>query len=300
MKKLFVLLGILLSVSMFIAFFNAEYKKNKEEKKQELVEELDRSQPYFTKEHLSYIDIHVLDVVFDYECTPKHYVEAMKEDEGPDYSFIEIAPTEYTEKAIAVMNYYLFDYNYYGWMLDDLEKEYGLTYDNRITMEWLNDHLHEVVEIHHKYYGIWLEDRKNVSETYDALNADAKYTAHNLSYVELGAICGIFNVETSPELYTLSDPKNLRDQDYSNLTIHGTQDTEKILKYVNDLLFLKASDKDQKAIDKATEFGFSKENPITLKWLCEHPREMLEIKDSLDNHGNALYGDLVGRLDEEG
>lgn len=300
MKKVFGLLAVLLAASMFISFLSDSYEKYKENKEMGWIKEWEEKQPYFTKDHLSYLDMRVLDVAFDFECTPKHYSEAMREDEGSDYSYIEITPTAYTEKAIAVLNYYLFDYSIYNWTLDDLEKKYGLTYNHRITMEWLLENPHDMADLYLTYPdGMHFEYRETVLKTYEALNTNTTYMPQNLSYVELGSMYGIFAVETSPEFYSLREPDNLEGEDYSDLVLHASPDTEKILDYVNDLLFSKKARKDKKATDKAKELGFSKDNPITPEWLCEHPREMLEIKDAMDNHGNALYGELLVRLAEE-
>ena len=85
--------------------------------------------PYFTKDKLLYIN-------------------ALKKDDWPDYSYYTIEATKDTEVVVTVMNYWMFDdrieMDQAGW---EKAEEYGITTDNRLTVDWVMKNPRKAAEI---------------------------------------------------------------------------------------------------------------------------------------------------------
>ena len=108
-------------------------------------------EPYFTKDKLT---THVMDVLkekFHVKVTPSWRKEKWRKedlDDWPDYSYYTIEATEDTEIVVTVMNDDLFnDLSEYD--IDGFEKakEYGITADNPLTVDWVMEHPNKAVEI---------------------------------------------------------------------------------------------------------------------------------------------------------
>lgn len=124
-----------------IAIFLYKYEKEKERLAQE---------PYFTEYKLNTTEMAVLDGYYHVKVTPG-VTKLYKEDNidtWPDYTFVTIEATEDTEVAVTVMNYLLFDdrceSNKAGW---EKAEEYGITADNRLTVEWVMAYPREATDI---------------------------------------------------------------------------------------------------------------------------------------------------------
>lgn len=248
------------------------------------IQEEAKNYPYFTKHHLSDSEMFVLHEVFETETIPLYQGEQVKYDRL-DHGYIAIQPTEHTEKAITVMNYFLFDIDYERYARE-LAEEYGLSYEKRMTLEWFNNHMHEAVKIYRSLDANTLRDQESTQVLYDRINSKTRYTHHALSYVELESLYALFYIKTDPD--GNDDTKN-NIQDYSDLKLIAPDYAEGIVFVINHLLFSDASEENQKGIDKAKELGLSKENPITADWVLEHPREILEIKNGMYNYGALLH-----------
>jgi hypothetical protein len=73
-------------------------------------------------------------------------------------------------------------------------------------------------------------------------------------------------------------------------------------------LFENCSELDKKGLEKAEEYGFSLENPITVEWVMEHPKEAVEIMYSTANTGykftsyrdmKNVYDKITGAVEDE-
>lgn len=106
------------------------------EKEKERLEQ----RPYFTKYKLTASEMSALDCGYHMKITPD--IQELSEEEQlknwPDFSYFTIEATEDTEVVITVLNYWLFDDRIElaqeAW---DKAEEYGITTDNRLTVEWV-------------------------------------------------------------------------------------------------------------------------------------------------------------------
>ena len=280
---------IFICVALLVCGF-AEYQRRQGEKEREELKKA-KLHPYFTEQHLTWKEMQILKLYFRVETTPD-YEEEKEKREGPDFSYIEIKPTKSTEKAIAVINHYLFD----EFLEEDAEgKEYvekmGFSYKNRLTTDWAITHLHELVVVFHKCplveYALSLD---SLSLNYDLIKEKLICTKFLLSYSEITSLNSWFGIETIPELPKLR--VKFRDEgqtDFTDMTMQASEYTYKVAAVMNYILFEEASEKDAKAIQIAEECGLSKENPLTAEWILTHPREAIEIKNGMENYGEIIY-----------
>lgn len=299
-KKKQVIIGI--TVIMILAcgigtglhFYN-EYQEEK------ALEEA-RRHPYFTKDHLTVSEMHTLRLFYLMDTDP-YYVDEALEKEGPDFSYIEIIPSENTEKIVALVNYYLFDQFYSA---DIKGKEYagkcGLSYGNRMTVDWLMNHLKDSIQILEKspvLKGILELDEKWIR--YELISEDVRYTSYYLSRVELLSLSSWFSIETVQDLLDLDIQFEQEGRkDFADVTLKATEYTEKAAAAMNWLLFEEAAPENAAGIEKAEEYGLSKENPVTAKWMITHPKETIEIKNAMENYGDIFYyGDKIEEIYNE-
>ena len=112
------------------------------------------------------------------------------------------------------------------------------------------------------------------------------FTKDKLSEAEMNILNSQFHVETTPDW---RENWNEEDRpDYSYYTIEATEDTEIVVAVVNDWLFDDLSEMDQKALEKAEEYGITSENRLTSEWVMEHPKEAVEIMSSMGDGGDIF------------
>ena len=91
--------------------------------------------------------MNILTGEYHVEVTPS-WREPLKKDDWPDYSYYKIDATEGTEIVVTVLNYWLFDerieFNQAAW---EKAEEYGITTDNRLTVEWVMKNPRKAAEI---------------------------------------------------------------------------------------------------------------------------------------------------------
>ena len=117
------------------------YEKEKERLEQE---------PYFTKYKLTASEMSALDCGYHMKITPD--IQELSEEEQlknwPDFSYFTIEATEDTEVVITVLNYWLFDerseFDRDAW---EKAEEYGITTDNRLTVEWVMNNPQKAAKI---------------------------------------------------------------------------------------------------------------------------------------------------------
>lgn len=287
-KENYISLGILLflflvGVGVGIGFYLDD--------KLELWAEEAEEDPYYTKYHLTEYEMDILRMYFAVSSEP-FYLTERDEKEGPDFSYVEIVPTEKTEKYIDLVNYYLFDEFYPN---DIKAKEYaeecGLSYENRMTVKWLFSHLKESVQIIEKSSVLkgTLEMGKEKWAIHDMLFEDLNYTTYQLSWVELRSLYCWFQIETVQDLSELDKQFEEGRRDFTDVELEGTEYTEEAAFVMNRFLFEKSAPEDEQAILKSQEYGLSKENPVTVDWMIEHPKETIEIKNAMENYGEIFY-----------
>ena len=103
--------------------------------------------PYFTKDKLNESEMNILTGEYHVEVTPS-WREPLKKDDWPDYSYYTIGATKDTEVVVTVMNYWMFDdrieMDQAGW---EKAEEYGITTDNRLTVDWVMKNPRKAAEI---------------------------------------------------------------------------------------------------------------------------------------------------------
>ena len=263
------------------------YYKAKEEK--ELL--IARLNPYFTEQHLTEQEMFILWRYFQMDTFPNYRIEKEKK-EGPDFSYIEIEPTKGTEETVALLNHYLFDEFYYTNLVSkEYAEEYGISYGNRMTVDWVMDHLRETAKIFENFpYLERILDKSEHFRYYDLIVSDATYTQYQLSYKEVTSVLSWFGIETAPELG--ESKLKFREEgqtDFTDMTLEASEYTHQVAAVMNEILFEEAYWRDIKAIMTAKECGLSKENPLTAEWILTHPREAMEIKNGMENYGEIIY-----------
>ena len=117
------------------------------------------------------------------------------------------------------------------------------------------------------------------------------FTKYKLNEEEMNILNSQFHVKTTPDWW---ENWNEEDRpDYSYYTIEATEDTKIVVTVMNYWLFDDLSEVDKDAWEKATEYGFTTSNRITVDWVMEHPREAVEIMYSM-----ASYGEIFQELRE--
>ncbi len=141
------------------------------------------------------------------------------------------------------------------------------------------------------------------------LSQDAYYTEYRLTYDELFDMFSFYGVNTNPHymLLTKGNEECHTDwPDFSYCEMEASEITEMNVAVLNYDLFFEPSELDEAACVIAEGYGFSKENPITVEWVMEHPREAIEIVSSTFNRGTSYrgaqefrYNQIFGPLPEE-
>ncbi|WP_075718290.1 hypothetical protein [Roseburia sp. 499] len=144
MKKKIIKVGIgFILLIMVITIAIVFYKHEKEK------ERLSR-EPYFTEYELNDTEMDILNLEYHVKVTPEMRKLAKEDNEDiwPDFRFVTIEPTEDTEVVVTVMNYLLFDCqeesNKSG---RETANKYGISKENRLTVEWVMSHPREAVDI---------------------------------------------------------------------------------------------------------------------------------------------------------
>jgi hypothetical protein len=283
-----ILIGFMIN-SVIPGYRNYRINKAKEE----------NNNAYFTKDKISLNEIYVVDEIFGAKSTPNYRKEVI-EKSGSDFSYVTVKPTEYTDEVIAVINFYMFD-QCGGTFLEarKVAESYGLSYEKRMTTKWFMEHLHESVEIKNVFYTAF-DIPSEVHEEKEWLDAKTLFTKQQLTYIEIATLEEIFRIKDNSIVTSFRMNYGKKDQDYSTMTMQASEYTDNVISYINYLLFTESSKKNQKAIEKATEYGLTKENQMTWEWILEHPRELLEIKNIMDNYGSVLYALEAADFSSEG
>ena len=135
-----------------------------------------------------------------------------------------------------------------------------------------------------------LQYQENKSEE-ERLAQSPYFTKDKLNEAEMNILVGQYHMKTDPGW---SEKLKKEDwPDYSYYTIEATEDTEIVVAVMNYWLFDDLSELDKDAWEKATEYGFTTDNRITVDWVMDHPREAVEIMDSM-----ASYGEIFQELRE--
>lgn len=135
-----------------------------------------------------------------------------------------------------------------------------------------------------------LKDYNNKVEK-KRLSTPAYITEYKLSIAEMDVMLNGFYVDTTPDLDHASWIMNLNKSkwpDYSDVRMSAAELTEKVVEVLNYDLFEEKKSYNEDAIKKAKEYGFSKENKLTVEWVMKHPKEAVVIMDGLDLEYN-LY-----------
>lgn len=112
------------------------------------------------------------------------------------------------------------------------------------------------------------------------------FTKYKLNEEEMNILNSQFHVKTTPDWW---ENWNEEDRpDYSYYTIEATEDTKIVVTVMNYWLFDDLSEVDKDAWEKATEYGFTTDNRITVEWVMEHPRKAVEIMYSMASHGEIF------------
>ena len=135
-----------------------------------------------------------------------------------------------------------------------------------------------------------LQYQENKAEE-ERLAQSPYFTKDKLNEAEMNILVGQYHMKTDPGW---SEKLKKEDwPDYSYYTMEATEDTEIVVAVMNYWLFDDLSELDKDAWEKATEYGFTTDNRITVDWVMEHPREAVEIMDSM-----ASYGEIFQELRE--
>lgn len=242
---------------------------------------------YYTKYHFDDRQMDILSGCYRMDIEPPYLSEIMEKD-GPDFSYMEILPTERTEIAVELINFWLFD-EFLEFYSDAREyaMECGLSYTNRLTEEWVMEHLREAVEIVDRSNDLQQMLDWGGKYDYEQLTSDAVYTPYQMTYRELRHVNSMFGlyVESSEIGQQFAEGR----RDFTDMTLQKTDYTEKAAAVMNWSVFEECEAEYTPAKGKAAEYGLSKENPITADWIVTHPKEAIEIKNLMKNYGEILY-----------
>ncbi|MBC1403084.1 hypothetical protein HB904_18195 [Listeria booriae] len=115
----------------------------------------------FTKQELSEVQVDVLVSYLYMTATPS--INAV--DRTVTNKSMQLTSTEDTKKAVAVLNYYLFDdLSEYDKNAFEKAKEYGFDKEKRLTLEWIMNHNKKTFDI---LYG--LQDNGSIFSDKDAI-----------------------------------------------------------------------------------------------------------------------------------
>lgn len=188
---------VIVSIFLFIAIViipiaHIQQKQGKK-LKNEAIEEANRDAQY-TKYKLTLSEMESLEF-FGIKTTPSY--SKIKKTEDADYTYVTIESTEYTQKAITVLNFILFDLSS---GLDAearaLAEEQGFSFENRITIEWFEEHIPEIIEIRSQCFQL---EKSDVESYYPSIMSKSTHTPHQLSYVEMETLYQLFWLTTSSD-----------------------------------------------------------------------------------------------------
>ena len=173
--KLIAIIVLLCALIPVVIFSVKGIKKNNEKKREE---ERLAQLPYFTEFKLSMHEATYMTKGFYcyFEQSKEGYAwyQGIDKSKWPDYSFYTMKPTEKTEKAVVVLNYYLFDeikeYDHEG---RERAKEMGFTAENRLTVYWVMSHPKEAVDIMDSMSneGDWFLTYGHIKSAYDEIQS---------------------------------------------------------------------------------------------------------------------------------
>lgn len=111
------------------------------------------------------------------------------------------------------------------------------------------------------------------------------FTKYKLTATEMGVLDAEYHVKVIP---TIGNMDKEDWPDYSYVTIEATEDTKIVVTVMNYWLFDDLSEVDKDAWEKATEYGFTTSNRITVDWVMKHPREAVEIMTTMGDGGDIF------------
>lgn len=174
-KKSLVIIGIIVKLLLLIAILiglgiGLFYIKEQQR--------LDKK-PYFTEYRLSKEEFGEMIDGFYVKTEPNQkrgsWLEDLNKSQWPDYSGFQMEATDETTKAVAVLNYYLFEER----SEQDQRgirraEEMHFNAEKPITVEWVMDHPAEAAYIMDGMWGdgTFLKKAKKVDEIYDKIQAD--------------------------------------------------------------------------------------------------------------------------------
>ena len=137
---------------------------------------------------------------------------------------------------------------------------------------------------------------------------NAYFTKNKLSVSEMNVMVFFYHVKSNPE-WMWDDPDKDKWPDYSNYTIEPTEDTEKVVTVLNYELANELYSTEQEAVELFKEYGFSKENPMTVEWIMDNPKKAVKIMRlisgdrrffTLKNGVYPAYEKITGETNENG
>ena len=141
-----------------------------------------------------------------------------------------------------------------------------------------------------KYYDNKKEEERLAQKPY--------FTEFKLSTKEASYMVHRFYCEFQPEFYGYwSDLDKSKWPDYSYYTMTATEKTEKVVTVLNYDLFEEQAYYNKEGIKMAKEMGFTFDNRLTVDWVMSHPKEAVDIMDSMSRDGQiyTMYGDYVNK-----
>ena len=150
--------------------------------------------------------------------------------------------------------------------------------------------------------GIKKNNEKKKEE--ERLSQEPYFTEFNLSMHETAYMTNNFYVDFQPretnDNYWFYDVDMSKWPDYSFYTMTATEKTEKLLVVLNYYLFDEIKEYDNEGRGQATNYGLNSENKLTVDWVMSHPKEAVDIMDSMANQGKwfSTYGHIKSAYDE--
>lgn len=127
-------------------------------------------------------------------------------------------------------------------------------------------------------------------EEKERLAQEPYFTEYKLTTTEMAVLDGKYHVKVTPEVTKLSKEDN-KDiwPDLSFVTIEATEDTEIVVTIMNYWLFEKRDEWNKEGWEKAEEYGINVDNMLNVEWVMNHPREAVEIMNSMKSNYRFTY-----------
>lgn len=219
--------------------------------------------------------------------------------------------THTTDTILDCMNYYAWDYHPTEVDVMDLAsflKQYGFTSENRITSQWLESHVDQALQLYND-----LQFRGGSFLSYCQRTARCEDTASYVPAFNNGEACLIYPRETlafsigndsfeairwantngayenrsvyhTLRCFCLETELNARDVQPGSFTVQTGSDTAVAVNAVN-LLAWDERYQQAKGVGLLRtlleSFGFSKDQPLTGEWLCQHFANAVSIYEAL-------------------